>query len=253
MTDWASVTALSSFTTYFGTQINGSAITWYNDPDGTAGTDNKDQLKIEWVQKLQSNLKIWWNSADLTDPNSFTGDWALDDPAVTTETTDVFEAEATAGAVTSPKTGDASDIVWHMQFTNPVSSAVVTYDGFYAFAKAQVKWDGSAKPEYISYDWRDDPSDLAPTSDFDTTLDTAAVDADGNALSPLCTEDWASEPAPSTTSKLCTESWNLGNSGIACVELTGQFTRSLSTTADDTDDCDFDLDYISYSVKIQIG
>lgn len=48
----------------------------------------------------------------------------------------------------------------------------------------------------------------------------------------------------------------MGNSGISCVELKGQFKRLMtvaSANANDIASCDIDIDYISYDVKIQIG
>ena len=146
----------------------------------------------------------------------------MSDAAVFTDTSNVHTY--TTADVTTPKTGSNSDIVWHMQFTNPVSSADVTYDGFYNFSMASVTWDpidDSTPPSKINFDWRDaTPSDLAPTSDFDTTLDTAAVQEDGS-TSAACTDgEWTTFTAPVDTDgdpQQCTEFWQLGKSGIACV------------------------------------
>ena len=66
---------------------------------------------------------------------------------------------------------------------------------------------------------------------------------------------WEHENEPTGNDGLCTEKWNLGNQGITCVELTGQFKRNLDI-ADGTDDklwCDFAFDYIETEVKIQMG
>ena len=62
-TDWKA-TGIQSFTTIFGTILNGSEITWYNNPS-TADTETAahTDLKIRWVQNLYTAMYTWWDSS----------------------------------------------------------------------------------------------------------------------------------------------------------------------------------------------
>ena len=158
--------------------------------------------------------------------------------------------ENTAADVTTPVTCKSTDLIWHMQFTNPVAGAVPAYDGFYATSGAAVTWDGTgtAAPTLIKFSERSNIIDLIPESDYDQTLDTAAVATDSVSLG--CEAAAWAEVASAGDSGQCTESWTLGTSGIACVQVKGQFTRNLATPSSDTNKCDIELDYIAYVVKI---
>lgn len=163
--DWAGTKALSSFTSYFGTSINGAEITWYNDPSGDAASTDKTELKIEWVQKLQSQLYIYWsNDPANSDADYFTGTWAINDAGVFTAATNDYTM--TAVDLTSPVNHAKADIIWQMQFKNPVTTDAVQYDGFFAAAKSTVTWDSAATetpPSAIKFEWRDATvSDLIP-------------------------------------------------------------------------------------------
>ena len=50
---WADTATLKSFTTYFGTNLHGAQITWYNNPDsGTAS--EVEELKMHIIYNMYS-------------------------------------------------------------------------------------------------------------------------------------------------------------------------------------------------------
>ena len=214
---WA---ALPNFTTYFGTKLNGSEVTWYNDPSGTS-TD-KSELKIQWVQNLQSRLYVWYDSSITADSNFFTGTFDIRDNPTTVTKTGTGATETYTGVVDGASVpiggASAADTVFHMQFTNPVSGASVPYDAFYALATTSVMYDTTTvtgsppvpgAPPTGSVDWLGgtNPVDLAPTADYEVDgaiFDTAKNDGSGNS----CVDDWvlvAATGGPPVT--MCTESW----------------------------------------------
>ena len=54
-----------SFTTIFGTVLNGSEITWYNDP--TKDDTDRTELKFHWVQNLFSSLYTFYDGSETAD------------------------------------------------------------------------------------------------------------------------------------------------------------------------------------------
>ena len=67
-TAWASI---NNFTTIFGTALNGSEVTWYN--DSSADNTDRTELKIYWIQNLFSSLYTFYDSTDADDMNYFKG------------------------------------------------------------------------------------------------------------------------------------------------------------------------------------
>ena len=62
------------------------------------------------------------------------------------------------------------------------------------------------------------------------------------------------------TANMCTEFWDIGQEAGACVILTGYMKRLWATGSPDNTSagsedvtCDFGLDYVSHTIKIQIG
>ena len=55
-----------SFTTIFGTALNGSEITWYNDPTADSASTDRTELKFHWIQNLFSTLYTFYDGADTT-------------------------------------------------------------------------------------------------------------------------------------------------------------------------------------------
>ena len=56
------------FTTYFGTQLYGAEITWYNNPEASGDKiDDKNELKIKFVQNLHAFVYTWWEAANTDD------------------------------------------------------------------------------------------------------------------------------------------------------------------------------------------
>ena len=101
------------------------------------------------------------------------------------ETTDVFTI---VQATEVPVDQAPSDIVFHLQFKNPVSSETPAYDGLYAVAVTSIAYDGTNAPT-ISLAWDQEGTviaDLAPTGDYDTTLDATIESSDGAGDAPVC-------------------------------------------------------------------
>ena len=230
--------ALPSFKSYFGSALHGATITWYNDPNtaATTSTDNTE-LKIKWVQNLHSRLYTWYDSTNTNDAKFFVGNYALDS----------LSNSSTPPTYTETKSGTPayanSDIVFHMQFANPVTSATPTYDGFHFVATTTITWtDGSNPTGSIAWDTTADTvQDLVPTGDYDKTLDTGG-----------CTSGQAGqyEQVTHPDGNMCTEFWNIGEEGYACVKVDGRIKRTMA--AQDAS-CDIAIDYVSHAIKIQIG
>ena len=56
---------------------------------------------------------------------------------------------------------------------------------------------------------------------------------------------------------MCEESWVIGERGFACVIVTGYMKRVRDNSAESSpindEICDFDIDYVEHTIKIQIG
>ena len=63
-TAWADIGY--SFTTIFGTALNGSEITWYNDPTAASDSTDRTELKFHWIQNLFSTLYTFYDGSDTT-------------------------------------------------------------------------------------------------------------------------------------------------------------------------------------------
>lgn len=63
-TAWASIPY--KFTTIFGTALNGSEITWYNDPTADSASTDRTELKFHWIQNLFSTLYTFYDGSDTT-------------------------------------------------------------------------------------------------------------------------------------------------------------------------------------------
>lgn len=99
------------------------------------------------------------------------------------------------------------------------------------------------------YTW--DPAvliDTTPASNFDKTAD--AIDA------TTCDTAWSQDTTSlaALATDMCTESWEIGKQGWACVKVVGRLKRPLKAVANDiTRLCDFSIDYSKHEVKIKIG
>lgn len=127
---WSSI---NNFTTIFGTALNGSEITWYNDSSADSGVADRDQLKIYWVQNLFSSLYTYYDSdtsSNAEDNNYFNGNWDI-----TTQTGAFTFTDDVTGASDVPQSDyHTGSILFHMQIKNPVSTATPEYDGFWTLA-----------------------------------------------------------------------------------------------------------------------
>ena len=155
-----------SFTTYFGTKLHGAEITWYNNPDSTTASE-ADELKMEILMNMYSRQYVWWDATNSDDAAWFTGQ--TDTDGLTSPAT------ITAAATAIADVGD-SDIIFHMQVTNPVSTATPTYDGVYAAMTHVVTFDGATNPTFAMAWHANIVDDLTPAADgdMDLTLDTTA-------------------------------------------------------------------------------
>ena len=72
MTAWADSTTLLSFTSYFGTNLHGAEITWYNNPASGTASD-VDELKMKIVYNMYSRQYVWYDSTDSDDAEWFIG------------------------------------------------------------------------------------------------------------------------------------------------------------------------------------
>lgn len=212
-TGWSS---LDSFTTIFGTKINGSEITWYNDATSTAEAGT--ELKFHWKQNLFSAMYTWYDSADLEDAQFFLGHY--DYNALTGATAYVADDDTSATIIPSYFTGD---ILFYMQIANPVTSATPAYDGFWHLAKTSIDMDAALKPlttihDHITTSPALEPVDLVPASDGGLELDSANGDCTGD------TSQWSYD---NTETQLCLTEWTIGITGRACVQVEAYFKRPL--------------------------
>lgn len=65
--------AINNFTTIFGTALNGSEVTWFNDSSAASDNTDRTELKIYWIQNLYSSLYTFYDSTDADDMNYFKG------------------------------------------------------------------------------------------------------------------------------------------------------------------------------------
>lgn len=176
-TGWATLEASYSFTTIFGTALNGSEITWINNQGADAASTDRTQLKIRWVQNLFTSLYTFYDSTDATDALYFIGNYDYNGTGVGV---DYIKADdnVTGGAIQDPY--NPSDTLYHMQIANPISSGTPTYDGFWTLMKTL--YNDSIDVKLKSYHDLNTggtsgavtaPYDLVPASDYDTTLDSS--------------------------------------------------------------------------------
>jgi len=133
MSNWST---LPNFTTYFGTVLHGAEVTWYNNPvaSGTTIAD-KDYLHIKFTQNLHAFAYTWWDSANTLDAAWFVGNFKVEAGQGTTiNALDALGAtvltEYTNAVVSAAPNVGVQDIVFAMQFTNPIASATPVRDGF---------------------------------------------------------------------------------------------------------------------------
>ena len=227
---WADDSTFSSFTTIFGTILHGSEITWYNKPtiDVDAGDlqEDQDELKIKWVQNMYALAYTFSDSSDTADAAWFTGDQDL------TGLTSFTETDTSAAGPT--------DVIFHMQFTNPVTGATPSLDAYYAAARYTI--DNTATPMTGTMAWEAGVAlELVPQADSD--YDIATLD------SATCTSKTEDLWTQYDSGDICTEFWNIGNKGYTCVQATGYLIRTMAAP-DDNVDCDLTLDYVEYEIKI---
>ena len=186
--DWCGATSLATgmkcFTTYFGTKLHGAEVTWANNPTGT-GTD-KTELKIIYKQILTSRLYIWYSSKMTEDARYFKGTWDMNTAGTVSQSgTGTVVASGNDYSIAQvagklPQDAAPSDLVFHMQFKNPVTTSLPAYDGFYALATTTVTFDITkaditvdADRPVIDIDWDTGIQDLIPNGDYDFTTDLA--------------------------------------------------------------------------------
>ena len=184
-TNWST---LPNFTTYFGTVLHGAEVTWYNNPaaSGTA-IDDKDFLHIKFTQNLHAFAYTWWDSANTLDAAWFVGNFKLEAGQGTTIA--ALDAGGVAIAntwtntlVTAAPNVGVQDIVFAMQFTNPIAGATPARDGFRVGATPIIAFTpGTAAADAVSPTavWSTTTLsllDLSPAADFQwTDIDAAAA------------------------------------------------------------------------------
>ena len=158
-----------------------------------------------------------------------------------------------------------SDIIFHIQFANPVSTDTPSYDGFYGVARHSITHSAADTTPTLTLSWDTNhvgttTLDLNPQSDYDLTTDAAQWAVDSGVTNACAgthsgnsgAEIWSLVDASDGADKMCTETWNIGSDAAACVVVTGFMKRTWAESADDAV-CDFAFDYVSHTVKIQIG
>lgn len=94
------------------------------------------------------------------------------------------------------------------------------------------------------------PFDLMPSSDYDLVLDTADTDGVCQGDTDETLSQWGIEDSDiDGTTGNCISSWRIGQTGIACVQIEGSFTRNMIAT----EVCDFTIDYSDHVISIQMG
>ena len=226
---WADIANIKSFTTTFGTVLHGSQITWYNNPEATdAASTDITEMKFMWVQNLYTRIYTFYDSGG-------SDDWYVGHFDVTGLSGAYAPGEAAAD--------ELSNIVFHIQFTNPVANDTPVLDGYRKMATFSMT-EASTRPITATLGWSafTDGIELVPAEDYDyATLDSATCSSGNDDLYT----DYDS-------GDMCSESWQIGTEGWACVQVTGYMIRKMSTDANSVE-CDIDLDYVQHTIKIQMG
>ncbi len=277
MTSWSD---LPNFTTVFGSTLHGAEITWYNNPSASgAKLADKTNLHIKFTQNLQSLLYTWYDPDNVSDAKWFKGNFALKAAVGTTiagananewiNTPIAVDADP-AVALAAPLVG-VQDIIFALQFDNPISTRTPTKDGVRTGVTPTLKFTpGAAEGSVVAptASWATIPLstfDLVPAADYAWTTYDFTVAANGCDNTTVGSEyvhatrnneagEWLVATDPGVTlgpSGLCDESWTIGQSGYACVKLTQRLTRPMTPTKETK--CDFAIDYVVHTVKIKIG
>ena len=256
---------MPKFSSYFGTALHGATITWYNDPAASGKLiDYKNYMHIEFEQNLFSYAYIWYDADDVKDVKWFKGNYAYKQvspavtlyEAVTGNPTDFHAVEVATAPFITP-----SDLVFGLQFDNPVTGGTPAKDGVVVAMSTRIITGGTTMDGLIGYRTKS-IYDLKPTEDYKVDGGYDSGDATCKLLTYDQTSpqddagDWErvneTEPAFGVARKgsMCSESWKIGESGWTCVKVKGRLRRKMipSETV-----CDLTLDYFEYDVKMRMG
>ena len=162
-----------------------------------------------------------------------------------------------------------------LMIANPTSGASVPFDGFngrvwfnaktgtgdgVTLPSMRVEWvgttDGTAPGTNHMYD-------LKPTSATDETPDTTTnnwtVDPSEAKHDDTANGNPGTGTVSTTGTNLCKETWVYSNTAVACMKVTGTFSRDMnvsvvtgSNAVADTAE-DFDFDFVDHSISAQFG
>lgn len=156
-----------------------------------------------------------------------------------------------------------------LMIANPTAGASVPFDGFNGrvwFNPKTGTGDGVTLPsmrvEWVKSTDGTNPGtahmyDLKPTSATDETVDTTTDNWTYSSTEAVHDDAGG---APSTTgTNLCKETWVYSNTAVACMQVTGTFSRDMivsavtasNPTADTAED--FDFDFVDHSISAQFG
>ena len=250
----------TSFTSYWGSQIHGVEVTWTCD---TSVSPNV--LTAAYTSNYYWRTQLYYDSDIATDVAISD---AIGGANFSTDMKAIIDSNAGADvyAVTA---GVGDKFKMQLMIANPTAGASVPFDGFNGrvwFNPKTGTGDGVTLPsmrvEWVLSTAGDSPGtahmyDLKPTSATDETVDTTTNN--WTLLSTEAIHDDAGS-APSTTgTNLCKETWVYSNTAVACMKVTGTFSRDMIVSVTSTSNAvadtaeDFDFDFVDHSISAQFG
>merc|ERR1719464_1041170 len=249
-----------SFTSYWGSQIHGVEVKW-----------TCDESVIPNVLTAEYTSNYYWRTQLYYDADISTDVDILNAIGGTTFGTNMKATiDSNPGVDTYAVTAGVGDkFKMQLMIANPTAGASVPFDGFngavwfnpktgtgdgVTLPSMRVEWllstDGTSPGTVHNYD-------LKPTSATDETVDTTTDN--WTVLASEARHDDAGTAPSSTGTNLCKETWVYSNSAVACMKVTGTFSRDMnvsvvtgSNAVADTAE-DFDFDFVDHQISAQFG
>ena len=121
----ADPTVQSTFTSYFGSKINGAEVQWWNSPDSETAADAAE-MRFKITQNLHTRQFTYWSSGDADDAKIIYGDSNYYQSAADVDPWDLAARTTAYTAVTASTLLDSAsadigytkeDNVFHLQIT----------------------------------------------------------------------------------------------------------------------------------------
>ena len=115
----------ATFTSYFGSKINGAEVQWWNSPDSATAAD-QDEMRFKITQNLHTRQFTYWSSGDADDAKIIYGDSNYYQSAADVSPWDLTARTTAYTAVTASTLLDSGSVdigytkednVFHLQIT----------------------------------------------------------------------------------------------------------------------------------------